>query len=78
MCAHNHACGNINNDNDDKTRDAEILVKSENATENSVEVEELFEDDKSWQPEPIDAQKELEDIDNKFDKARVAKLKCSQ
>ncbi len=37
----------INNDNDDKTVDVEILVKSENATKNNVEVEELFEDDKS-------------------------------
>ena len=37
----------INNDNDDKTVDVEILVKYENATEINVEVEELFEDDKS-------------------------------
>ena len=33
--------------NEDKTVDVEIIVKSENATENNVEVEELFEDDKS-------------------------------
>ena len=37
----------INNDNDDKTVDVEILVKSENATKNNVEVEELFKDDQS-------------------------------
>ena len=37
----------INNGNDDKTVDVEILVKSENATRNNVDVEELFEDDKS-------------------------------
>ena len=36
-----------NNDNDDKTVDVENKVNSENATENNVEVEELFEDDKS-------------------------------
>ena len=35
----------INNDNDDKTVDVEILVKYENATKNNVEVEELFEDE---------------------------------
>ena len=33
--------------NEDKTVDVEIIVKSENATENNVEVEELFKDDKS-------------------------------
>ena len=38
---------NINNGNDDKIVDVENIVKSENATENNVEVEELFEDDKS-------------------------------
>ena len=37
----------INNGNDDKTVDVEILVKSENATRNNVDMEELFEDDKS-------------------------------
>ena len=37
----------INNDNDDKTVDVKILVQSENATKNNVEVEELFKDDKS-------------------------------
>ncbi len=38
---------NINNGNDDKIVDVENTVKSVNATENNVEVEELFEDDKS-------------------------------
>ncbi len=38
---------NINNGNDDKIVDVENIVKSDNATENNVEVEELFEDDKS-------------------------------
>ena len=47
MCAHNHSCGNISNDNDDKTVDVVKIVNSENATKNNVEVEELFEDDKS-------------------------------
>ena len=47
VCAHNHSRGNINNDNDDKTVDVENIVYFENATENNVEVEELFEDDKS-------------------------------
>ena len=37
----------LNNENDDKIVDVENIVKSENATENNVEVEELFEDDKS-------------------------------
>ena len=37
----------INNDNDDKTVDVEILVQSENTTKINVEVEELFKDDKS-------------------------------
>ena len=47
VCAHNYSRGNLNNDNDDKTVDVENIVNSENATENNVEVEELFEDDKS-------------------------------
>ena len=47
MCIHKHSQDNINNDNDYKTVDVENIVKSENATENNVEVEELFEDDKS-------------------------------
>ena len=38
---------NINNGNDDKIVDVENIVKSKIATENNVEVEELFEDDKS-------------------------------
>ena len=38
---------NINNGNDDKVVDVENIVKSKIATENNVEVEELFEDDKS-------------------------------
>ena len=33
--------------NDDKIVDVENIVKFENATDNNVEVEELFEDDKS-------------------------------
>ena len=37
----------MNNDNDDKTVDAENIAKSENAAKSNVEVEELFEDDKS-------------------------------
>ena len=47
ILTHMHSHDNINNDNDDKTVDIENVVKSENATENNVEVEELFEDDKS-------------------------------
>ena len=47
MCIHKHSHDNINKDNDYKTVDFENIVKSENATENNVEVEELFEDDKS-------------------------------
>ena len=47
VCTHKHSQDNINNGNDDKIVDAENIVKSENATENNVEVEELFEDDKS-------------------------------
>ena len=46
VCTHKHSQDNINNGNDDKIVDAENIVKSENATENNVEVEELFEDDK--------------------------------
>ena len=41
------ALNNINSENEYKTVDVENIVKSENATENNVEVEELFEDDKS-------------------------------
>ena len=41
------AQGNINNGNDDKILDVENMVKSKIATENNVEVEELFEDNKS-------------------------------
>ena len=47
MCTHKHSQDNINNGNDDKIVDVENIVKSENATENNVEVEELFEDNKS-------------------------------
>ena len=47
VCTHKHSQDNINNGNDDKIVDAENIVKSENATENNVEVEELFEDDKT-------------------------------
>ena len=47
VCTHNHSRDNINNDNGDTTVDVENIVKSENATENNVKVEELFEDDKS-------------------------------
>ena len=50
VCAHNHLCGNINNDKNDKndkTVDVENIVNSKNATENYVELEELFEVDKS-------------------------------
>ena len=47
VCTHKHSHDNINNDNDYKTVDVENVVKSDNATENNVEVEELFEDDKS-------------------------------
>ena len=43
LCAHKHSHDNINNDNDYKSVD----VKSENATENNAEVEEVFEDDTS-------------------------------
>ena len=42
-----HSAARTNNGNDDKTVDVEILVKSENATRNNVDMEELFEDDKS-------------------------------
>ena len=47
VCTHKHSQDNINNGNDDKIVDVENIVKSENATENNVEVEELFEDNKS-------------------------------
>ena len=47
LCTHKQSHDNINNDNDNKTVDVEKIVKSENAAENNVEVEELFEDDKS-------------------------------
>ena len=47
VCTHNHSHNNINNDNDDKTVHIENIVKLDNATENSVEVEELFEDDEN-------------------------------
>ena len=43
-CVHT-STHNINNDNDYKTVYVENIVKSENATENNDEVEELFEDD---------------------------------
>ena len=36
---HKHSQDNINNGNDDKIVDVENIVKSENATENTVEVE---------------------------------------
>ena len=45
LCTHMHSHDNINNDNDYKTMDVENIVKCENATENNVELEELFEDD---------------------------------
>ena len=38
---------NINNGNDDKIVDVVNIVKSENTTENNVDVEELFKGDKS-------------------------------
>ena len=38
---------NIDNGNDDKVVDVENIVKSKIATENNVEVKEIFEDDKS-------------------------------
>ena len=47
VCTHKNSHDNINNDNDDKTVDVENIVNCENATKNNVEVEELFEDDKS-------------------------------
>ena len=47
LCTHKHSHNNMNNDNAYKTVDVENIVKSENAYENNVEVEELFEDDKS-------------------------------
>ena len=39
VCAHKHSQHNINNGNDDKIVDVENIVKSENDTENKVEVE---------------------------------------
>ena len=39
---HKHSHDNKNNDNDDKTVNVENIIKSENATENNVEVEKLF------------------------------------
>ena len=39
--------GKVYHENDDKTVNVEIIVKYENATDNNVEVEEFFEDDKS-------------------------------
>ena len=47
MCTHKHSHDNIYEDNADKTVNVENIVKSENATENNVEVEELFDDDTS-------------------------------
>ena len=47
VCTQKHSQDNINNGNADKIVDVENKVKSENATEINVEVEELFEDDKS-------------------------------
>ena len=47
MCTHKHTHDNIKNDNDDKTVDVKNIVKSENATKNTVELEEVFEDDTS-------------------------------
>ena len=46
-CTHKHSQDNINNGNDDKIVDVDNIVESENATENNVEVGELFEDNKS-------------------------------
>ena len=45
LCTHKHSHNNMNNDNAYKTVDVENIVKSENATENNVEVAELFEVD---------------------------------
>ena len=42
MCTHKHLHDNINNENDNKTVSVENIIKSENATENNVEVEKLF------------------------------------
>ena len=47
LLTHKQSQHNMNNDNDEKTLNVENVLKSENATENNVEVEELFEDDKS-------------------------------
>ncbi len=47
VCIHKHSHDNINNDNDYKNVDVDNVLKSDNTTENNVEVEELFKDDKS-------------------------------
>ena len=47
MCTHKNSQDKINNGNDDKIVDVGNIVKSENATENNVDVEELFKGDKS-------------------------------
>ena len=47
MCTHKQSYDHINNDNDDKTLDVENIAKSENATENNVNVESFSLDDKS-------------------------------
>ena len=50
VCTHNHSHANIineNDENDDKIVDVENIVKSENATEDNVEVEKLFKDGKN-------------------------------
>ena len=47
LLTHKHSHDIINYDNDDKTVDVEIVVKSENAAENNVEVEDVFENDTS-------------------------------
>ena len=44
VCTHKHSQDNINDGNDNKILDVKNIVKSENASENNVEVEELFED----------------------------------
>ena len=47
VCTDKHSHDNINNDNDNKTVSFENIIKSKNATENNVEVGELFEYDES-------------------------------
>ncbi len=42
VCTYKHSHDHINNENDDKTLDVENIVKSDNATENNIEVERLF------------------------------------